>query len=881
MYKTIIRWVVLLIGVGYLFQPLHAQPNRDVSVAKPNNTLSTIDSISYSSDSLSDSLLSKSDSLLSNEKDTLKNSSAITDVLSYSSKDSVYVDMKTGIAYLYSEAKVDYIGSKLEADYMEIDMNKSEVLAKPTIDSTGENIGIPHFTDASNTFDAKEIKYNFHTKRGLIKEVTTQEQEIYVHGQVVKKYENDVSFIKKAQFTSCDLEHPHFDIRAFKAKVIPHDKIVMGAAMMFIENIPTPLVIPFAVLPNSTKRKSGILIPTVGQTQRDGFFFRGLGYYFRFNDYVDLKIDGDAYTGGNWEVRGNLRYALRYKFSGGLGFAYSQNFQGIRGDPNRAKRTGISVQWAHNQDAKAHPNSRFSANVNYTNSAYSQYANNINDYLTNTTTSNISYSIDFAKKLHLTLNGAASYNTNTSTMEIILPTINFTVDQLYPFRRKHAIGKRKWYETISFNYNLLAQNTISAPDTMLFTKKTLDEMKNGIQQNATLSSTVKIFKYINWTNSFVYHEYWYTKNIKKEYAGDTLKTINQNGFKTTRDFSYNTNINFKLYGILRFKKGAIKAFRHVLTPSVGFTYRPDFSTPFWNSYETYTDPNGVVHQYSKYANSLYGGPPSGMVGSVNFSLNNTFDMKVRNRKDTANPEKNISLLDYFSISTSYNMAADSLRWAPITLSARTVLFQRLNIQVGASFDFYKIDSNGQRYNEFFWINNKYKTLRFSRTDLAISLSWSLNPKAKPKADNTNNPSPYPFHSYASPMYDESDLLWQPIDFNVPWNLNLGYNLNYIVTPNPKTNKLQHDVVQTITLTGSISITPKWQISFGTGFDIMAKKFTITTINFSRDLHCWEMGFYWIPFGTSTEWNFHIRIKSSIFQDIKYEKRKDFRDNEYY
>ncbi|MBO8433293.1 MAG: hypothetical protein IAB08_08405, partial [Bacteroidetes bacterium] len=471
--------------------------------------------------------------------------------------------------------------------------------------------------------------------------------------------------------------------------------------------------------------------------------------------------------------------------------------------------------------------------------------------------------------------------TNTRAFNLTLPTVSLTVDQLYPFRRKKSAGKRKWYETISFNYSILAQNRINATDTNLFTRETLKNMNNGIQQTAKLASTIKILKHINWNNTLNYNEYWYLKNTEQYYDFENNELVyeDHHGFKTTRQFSYNTSFYFNLYGMFNFRKGPIKALRHVITPTVGFTYHPDFSTPFWGAYSTYTDPNGVVHLYSKYANNIYGGPPSGVVGSLNFSIKNTFEMKVLSKKDTVNPEKKVKLIDNLTISSSYNLAADSLRWAPLTINARTVLFQRLNINMGASFDFYKVDENGRRYNEFFWVNNKQKGLRFTRTDFSASLSWNLNPKARPKENPETQEIPdNPF--YASDLYDPTDLFLQPIDFKAPWNLNIGYNLNYIITPNTLSGKLEHDLIQTITLSGNVKITDKFSVNFGTGFDIQAKKFTITTLSFSRDLHCWEMGFYWVPFGYRTQWNFHIRVKSSIFQSMKVEKSKSYMDNYY-
>ena len=311
----------------------------------------------------------------------------------------------------------------------------------------------------------------------------------------------------------------------------------------------------------------------------------------------------------------------------------------------------------------------------------------------------------------------------------------------------------------------------------------------------------------------------------------------------------------------------------MFTPSIGFTFRPDFSKKFWGAYDTYTTAAGQTVLYSRYANAIYGGPQAGMVGSINFTLGNTFDMKVRNKKDTVTGEKNVKLLDYFNISTSYNIAADSLRWAPLTLRARTVLWNKLNIDAGASFDWYKIDSNGNKYNEFFWVGSRGKDwLRFASSDFNVSLSWNLNPKAKTSQNNAEDN----LHSFASPLFTDAALYLSPVDFNVPWNLSIGMVCNYRLTPDYKEDKLKHNIISTITLSGNVTITPKWKITFGTGFDIVTRKMTFTNVTFSRDLHCWDMSFYWIPFGYRTEWNFSIRIRSSVFSAIKYEMRNEAR-----
>jgi lipopolysaccharide assembly outer membrane protein LptD (OstA) len=822
---------------------------------------------------------------------SLHRSKDITSPMTYSAKDSVTVELKKGITHLYNTAKINYQKFKIESDYMEVNLKESEIFALPTTDSNGDPRGIPHFEDGDNIYDAKELRYNIKSSKGLIRGIITEQNDLFVHGVLVKKLEDDVTYIKNASFTSCDAEHPHFDIRSFKAKIVPQKAVFMGLSMMFIEDIPTPLVIPFLALPDMEKVQSGLIFPRFGQTARSGYFMQGLGFYWKVNQYFDWMADGDLYTAGDWTVRSKFRYTYRYHFYGTLNFGYSQVFSGERGQPERDHRNGFSIQWTHNKAREANPNSNFSANVNFSNSTFSRNSGTIDQYLQNTTNSNITYSLRFAQKLNLAINAGADYNTSTRHMNITLPNLVFSVDQLYPFRRKFQKGRLRWWENISFKYGLNAENRLSTIDTAFFQKETWsNNLHNGIRQNINISSTVKVLKHINWTNSLTYNEFWYTQNID-QYEGDSAKIITQRnkGFKTTRDFSFSSNFSFKLYGVFRFKKGYIKAFRHVLTPNVGFTYRPDFSKPFWGAYGTYKRSDGQTVLYSHYQipYNIYGGPSAGMVGSINFNLGNTFDMKVRSKKDTVSGEKNVKLLENFNIRTSYNIAADSLRWTPLTLIVRTVLFQKLNVDVGASFDWYKIDSNGRRYNEFFWVGSKGKNwLRFASSSFDLSLSWNLNPKAKTGQSVTS----LPLHSYASPLFENSDLYLSPIDFNVPWNLSISMLFSYQLTPknlnqlangtnlgNVGTGSIyNHSITSTLTLSGNVTITPKWKVVFGTGFDLVSRKMTHTNITFSRDLHCWDMSFFWIPFGQRAEWNFRIAIRSSVFSAIKYEKHAEDR-----
>jgi len=866
---------------------LYAQTNKHLDI--PDSSLNKKFVISSDSDRIfvsSDTISKKT-----NTKDTItkKKSNAIETKIIYKSTDSLRFNINEKKVYLFSKADISYEKINLSADYVDMNFSKNEVFAKGVEDSSGILKGNPVFKEGEKTFDSKEMLYNFNSKKGLIKQVITKESEGYVHGEKVKKMADDVTYIKNGKFTTCDLEHPHFDIRFGRAKAIPDKKIITGPAFLYIEDIPTPLFVPLGYFPNTKNQTSGILFPTYGESPTRGFFLENGGYYFAINNYLDLALRGDIYTRGSWGIHSLSNYNRRYKYNGSLNFDYVVNIDGEKNTTDYTKNSDFAFSWRHNQDGKARPNSRFSANVNLRSSKYDKYSKNLNNIFTNTTTSSISYSTTFGDNYSLNLNLGQSYNTNTRVIDLNLPTIAFSANRFNPFRKKIQTGEVKWYENISISYSMEAQNKINTHDSSLFTKKTIEEMQNGVRHSIPISSNLKVLKYFTLTNSIAISERWYSKTIEKEWSNDTLfsgndtilgylKTNEIKGFSRAMDFQLSSSITTTVYGMLQMKKGPLRAIRHVVTPSIGFSWRPDFGTPLWDYYHTYIDKNGIAQQYSKFEGSIYGSPQNGRFGNISFSINNTLEIKIPSKKDTITGTKKLVLIEGLSFSTSYNMAADSLNWAPLSISGRTTLFKNLSINYASSWDPYVKNKKNQRINLYEWDYNQ-RLLRMDYIEWRIGMNLNLNPEFfKKKTANTSAPPDEKPQYAQNSVSNINQILGDQVDFGIPWNLNISYNYFYSSNYNAASHiKYNNEFNQSVNFSGDINLTKKWKLGFSGGYDLKANDFTHASFDVYRDLHCWEMRFNWIPFGFWQSWSFTINVKASMLKDLKWDKKKDFRD----
>jgi len=840
----------------------------------PSDTLQVRgDSLTVVADTLEvDSLL------LSSQK-----KSSLEAKVDYSAGDSLRFDIKKQHMYLYNEADITYTNINLKANYIEIDFPDNMIYAHGSRDSLDKEIGVPEFTQGDQKFKSRLMTYNYKTKKGYIRRVFTQQDEGYLHGQVVKKMADDVTYIQSGSYTTCsNEEHPHFEFRFNKAKVIPNSKIITGSAYLAIAEVPTPIFIPFGYFPTRTGQRSGILFPTYGESANRGFFLENGGYYWAINQYMDLSIVGDIYSRGSWAIKPTFNYVKRYKYNGMLKLGYALNKLGFKGSPDYETRKDFEFRWMHNQDRKARPNSSFSANVNIVSNTFNRYnpSSSAEAYLSNTFQSSINYSTSFAGKYFLNLNFNHSQNTLTREINFAFPQISFSVNQFYPFRKKERIGKLKWYEQIGLKYNLDLENRYNTYDSSLFRPGWYKDMQNGIRHNIPISGTWRIFKYINFTNSLSLRDRMYFSYIKKSYVdslvtADTVypsyyKTDTIYGFKNAFDFSLSSSINTRIYGMFQFKGGPIVAIRHMLTPAVTFSYTPNFGAPGWGYYkEVENDTNSVPQKYSIFQGSLYGGPPPDQAGIVTFSLSNNLEMKIRNRKDTITGTKKIVLIDNFVISASYDIAKDSLNWSPISLSGRTSLFRGLNIQYSSRWDPYALDSLGRRTNSSELKVNK-RLLRLDNTTWDIGLNYSLSSdKLKKKKEPTTGSE-----------QEKQDLMQYYdyyVDFDIPWSFSFNYSFRYTSTWDVNQNKRVPKIIQTLGFNGQLNITPKWKITLTTGWDFTSNQLGYTSINVYRDLHCWEMSFGWVPKGSQQQWNFSINVKARMLQDLKLNKKKDFRD----
>ncbi|MFA5541874.1 MAG: putative LPS assembly protein LptD [Bacteroidales bacterium] len=819
------------------------------------------------------------DSTLSN-KDTLSKTiprkKTFEDRVNYSSKDSITIDLSLKKVFLYNESKIKYQGIELESGEMSINFKTKSLSAQGIMDSNNNMVQYPIFKEKGTEYRSTNIDYNFDTKKGYIKGVFTKEGEGYLHGEKVKKVDDKTMYISHGKFTTCDLDHPHFSINFSKAKAITQDKIITGPAWFSIMDIPLPLGIPFGYFPFTSTKQSGLLIPTYGYAQNRGYYLRNLGWYFAINDYVDLIAQGDIYTNLSWAVNLRSNYVKRYKYRGNLELRFEENKTGIKNTPSFSSSTDFKLRWTHQQDAKSNPNSNFSANVNLVSRSFNQYAVNVSDYFNNTTTSSIAYSRKLGKKFNLTANLGESYNINTGSINLDLPSITLSSSQFYPFRKKQSKGKQSWYENISFTYRTSLVNNINTIDSLLFTQEVFRNMRNGMSHSIPIQSSVKILKHFNWTNSINYNERWYLNSTIKQYnpITDLVDKDTVFGFISNRDVSFNTSLTTRLYGMFAFKKGYIKALRHVINPSLSMNFTPDFSDPSLGFYNFYLDKLGNKVFYSKTEDGMFGSPPRGKSGIVSFNLGNNLEMKVGSKKDSIKNERKIVLLESFNISTGYDLAKDSVNWQPLRITARTTLFQRLVINYSASYTPYVINQSGQLTNEFLY-NKKKILFKNQNSQWDLNLNWQLNSKKSNTQTSTDNISPT--EQTYSPFANPNEVFGYNVDFTIPWSLNLGLNFSRLSSYIVALANYQTNLSSVLSAKGDINLTNKWKIGFTSGYDFINKDFTYTSIDFYRDLHCWEMRMNWIPFGPRAGWNFTIAVKASMLQDLKYEMRDDFRN----
>lgn len=872
--------------------------NRD-TVKKNNDTLLTAPSVSRQDSSVSvDSLtggtvlLTDSTVVLSDSTEISQDSAAapkpmFTDIITYRADDSVKFSIAEKKMFLYKNAFIKYLSTELTADYIELDMANNIAYASGVADSSGVLQGKPKFKDHNQEFESLDLKYNFKTGKGVIKEIITQQGEGYVQGKLTKKMSDSLYCVKNGLYTTCDQhDHPHFYIRMNKAILIKDKKVISGFANLNIEGVPLPLAIPFGFFPITKKGTSGILMPTYGEEKMRGFNLRNGGYYWFINDYVDLALTGTIYTNGSWGLDVGSNYRKRYKFTGRFNFSMSRNHTSEKGTPDYSESKDWSVRWNHNQDPKANPYTTFSASVDMSSASNNYYnSTNINDIANQRKQSSISWSKKWPDRpFNLTASFTHNQNSRDTSISLSLPNMNFRVSQIYPFRRKDRVGKIKWYENIGFTYNAELRNSIQTKESELGEsfKHMARDWNNGFKHSIPLSTSINLAKDLSLTPSINYNGVAYLSSIRR---GDWVVDSTVTGYGYTPidtiyglhyAHNYNTSVglayNPTIYGMFQFKPDSkVFAIRHVIRPSASITYTPNLGVDPDKYYKTYLDRNGKPVRYSIFDGKTYGTPTgstrSQQTGTLNLSVDNNVEMKIRNDKDTTGKEefKKIKLLESFRIQSSYNIFADSMRWSMIQLSARTKVFNnKVNINLSGTLDPYAISPSAVRYNKYHG-----GVGRLTRVTASSGIQFSSD-NGKKKAEKNDRLNGH---------YDEY------MDFEVPWSISLDYTFNYSknYSPNPAANAIRPlsktTISQMIRINGDFSLTPRWKLGYSTGYDFQQKEVTATSFNITRDLHCWEMTFSCIPFGTHQSYNFQINVRSSLLQDLKLTKKDSWYDRQ--
>ncbi|TVR80240.1 MAG: LPS-assembly protein LptD [Chitinophagaceae bacterium] len=802
----------------------------------------------------------------------------------YSAEDSIIYDILNNKIYLFGNAKMEHKNISLEADFIIYDWSINELTAEAKKDSLDNYIDFAKFSEAGNEYQARKIRYNFTSTRGKVYEARTQEGEGFIHGREVKKTTEDVWYGADAKYTTCNLDEPHFHIAVNRYKLIPEKVMVSGPANLVIADIPTPLYIPFGIFPVQDGRTSGIILPEYGETASQGFFLRNGGYYFALSDYFDLALRGDIYSRGSWGLRATSNYRLRYKFSGTFNTQFARTRLGDPILPESQVLNDFKVNWTHQQDQKARPNSNFSANVNFGTATYDQnYSVAPQQVLNNSFQSNISFRQSFpGRPFSFNANIRHDQSLTTNRVNLELPTLSFNVNRINPFQREGSGADRSWYENIGFSVNSDFKNVISGIDSTFFTQETFDNAQFGARFGVPISTSFNLFNYLNIEPSIQYNQRMYFETIEKtwdptmviigeEAPLDTLDgrviTDTIPGIRAPADFSFSLSANTRLYGMFNFGDGNIKAIRHIFSPTLSFEYRPDFADPFWGYYrEVQKNQEGDTELYSVFQSSsnLYGLPQQGEVAGLRLNLNNNIEMKVAAPRDTTRSDRNIKILERFNISTFYNFARDSVHLSPINMSAYTTLFERINLNASANFDPYIADPENinNRLDRFEWEENK-RLARLTNANIGISSNFSADRMGSRQTDAGTEEE-------RQMVYRNPELY---ADYNIPWSFGFGYNLNLTkgTTANPDSLLL----TQSLTFNMDINVTPNWKLMVNSGYDFVNNELTYTTINITRDLHCWEMRITWVPYPAERQlYSIDINVKSAVLQDLKLSRRRD-------
>lgn len=845
-------------------------------------------------------------------------SNGIDAPVKYSAEDSLVYDAESGTAYLYGNSKVDYENMKLTSDKVHMNLDKSTVRATGTVDSTAEGgiKGKPVFTMGKDEYKSDTMAFNFKSKKGLIKGVYTEQQDGFLSGEVGKRDSTGSIYLQHGRYTTCDKPHPDFYIALSRAKVRPGKDVVFGPAYLVVADVPLPLAIPYGFFPFSKKYSSGFIMPSYGDESDRGFYLRDGGYYFAISDKWDLKLLGEIYTKGSWGVSAASNYRKRYRYSGSFLFSYQDSKTGDKGLPDFAEQESFKIQWNHRQDPKANPYSSLAASVNFATSSYER--NNLNSMynpqtLTQSTrTSSVSWSTGFSSiGLSLSATTNLAQNMRDSSIQITLPDLNISLSRFYPFKRKHLVGKERWYEKISMSYTGQLANSISTKEDKLLHSNLIKDWKNAFQHTIPVQANFTLFNYINVTPSFNFTDRMYSKKVTRGWDNTLQKEVVRDtiyGFHNVYNWSMNVGASTKLYGFWvpnrKLFGDKIQAIRHVITPQVSFSYSPNFGARRYGYYDSYqyTDASGNVKlvEYSPYQDELYSVPGKYKTEMISWDVSNNIEMKIKSDKDTTGYKK-ISIIDELGASMSYNAAADYHRWSDLSMRLRLKWWKNYTFSMNAQFATYayELDANGKPYvgNHTEWGYGRLP--RFQ--GMSQNFSFTLNPEKLKKwfgrkddkdDDKVSVDSDGPDTNIESNMDDDLEKgkyaakkkrgnIAETDDdgymsFNMPWSLTIGYGItmreNTAGRFNTKTMRYPYKFTQTLNFSGNIRISDGWNINFSSGYDFENHAMSMTTASLSRDLHCFNMSAS-VVLAPYTSYNFTFRCNAATLTDaLKYDKR---------
>ena len=819
---------------------------------------------------------------------TKKKKNALEGIVKMNAKDYEKIDQKKKQLTLYNEASIKYTDFDIKAGIIVYDFEKKQVYAGRIKDTAGNYTQRPVFTQGTNVVEPDSLVYNNSTGKALIWNSRTKQGEMNIKAEIAKRENDSVVFMKSARITTAkDIDDPEYYFYVTKVKFVPKKKVVVGPTNLVIADVPTPLFLPFAYFPMSENSTSGFIVPTPGQNNRQGYFLQNGGYYFALSDYYDLAVLGDYYTNGSYGLRAESSYAKRYKFNGRFNFRFENNIQSERGFPDYAQSKQYNIQWSHNQDAKAAANSRFSASVNLGSSKYFRQSvnmNNVGSSLNNNLSSSVSYSKTFPTipQVNLSLSATHSQNTNTEQIDMTLPTFQASIDRIFPFAPKDGI-KRGIIKNINFQYNIRGENRIRTADSLFFSPQMFRDAKTGFQHSIPISTNFKILKYFSVSMGAAYNEVWAFNTIQKRFSSieNAVSITDQKGFEAFRTYNFSAGIGTTIYGTFNFGEDKkIQAIRHVIRPNISYGYTPSFE----QYYDTYAiDATGLTTaEYSKFEGGLFGAPGKSYSNNVGLSFSNTFEAKMLDKESKKGESKKVMLLNNLNFATSYDIAADSLRWSPVRMTGGTQLFkQKMNINFGATLDPYAIDNVGNRINTFN-IDNGGSLFRMTSANLTLNYSFSsTDGEKKPNEQNQQNGGTgddlfgrnTDLSDTRQSLFDKKEdkkenkkTEWYST--KLPWDLRFAYSVTY------NNSRRQDEIAsQSVMASGNIELAPRWKVGFSSGYDFKQQGVTFTQLRFERDLESWRMSFNWVPFGTNTHWGFFIGISSGMLSDIKYDKRQ--------